>query len=122
MSDPSPFRPVRGAAFNAFGPSVILAATVTVNGETVTVQQDVDRAVWQRISSDPRLRADYERSLRQGLAAAVVERLNPSVTVHVPVPPGEAVSAALKRADATMRDEAEPEAEHCRRVELGSEG
>lgn len=105
--------------FELFGPLVFLSATVTVNGEDVTVQQPIDRAVWTRIAADPPLRADYERSLRNHLAAALVERLAPTVTVYEPpVPPSEAVSAALTRADAAMRNEPE----HCRSLELGSEG
>ncbi|MFM9629790.1 MULTISPECIES: hypothetical protein [Streptomyces] len=104
-----------------FGPLVVLAATVTVNGESVTVQQPIDRAVWTRIAADPPLRADYERSLHNRLAITLVERLAPTVTVYEPpVSPGEAVSAALARADAEMRNEPEPE--HCRSLELGSEG
>ncbi len=52
---------------------------------------------------------------------ALVERLAPTVTVYEPpVPPGEAVSAALTGAGAAMRNEPEPE--HCRSLELGSEG
>ncbi|MET7573342.1 hypothetical protein ABZT04_33330 [Streptomyces sp. NPDC005492] len=71
-------------AFNPFGPRVILTATVTVNGETVTAQDEVDRAAWECISKDPPYRAAYERMLRQRLAAALVDHLNPTVTVDVP--------------------------------------
>lgn len=119
MSTLEPSRPAYDAAFFAFGPFVILTATVTVDGEPVTAQQQVDRAVWQRIAADPPLRADYERRLRYDLAVALVDRLEPAVTVHDPTPPGEAVSNALARADAAMRNEPVPE--HCRSLELGSE-
>jgi len=91
------------AAFYPFGPFVILTATVTVDGEPVTVQQQVDRAVWKRIDADPPLRADYERRLRYQLAVALVDRLTPTITVHEPAPPGEAVSTALARDDAPAR-------------------
>lgn len=100
---------MRGDAFNPFGPFVILTATVAMNGEPVTVQQQIDRAVWARITADPPVRADLERRMRYDLAVALVDRLAPTVTVHDPVPPGEAVSAALARADAALRNEPEPE-------------
>ncbi|MDX2554728.1 hypothetical protein [Streptomyces stelliscabiei] len=44
MSNPDPSGPVHGATFNPFGPFVILAATVAVEGEEVTLQQQIDRA------------------------------------------------------------------------------
>ncbi|MDH6629391.1 hypothetical protein M2271_007227 [Streptomyces sp. LBL] len=105
--DPSPF--ATGGLFHALGPFVVLTATVTVDGETVTVQQPVDRAVWQHIAADPAMRAAYERGLRHRLAVALVARLAPAVTVHDPTPPGEAVSGALARADAAMRNQPAPE-------------
>ncbi|MGX1268014.1 hypothetical protein [Streptomyces phaeoluteigriseus] len=113
--DPSPF--AFGGPFDAL---VVLAATATVNGETVTVQQPVDRVAWQCIAADPATRAAYEQRLRHRLVDALVERLAPTVTVHHPTPMSEAVSAALARADAAMRNQPEPE--HCRSLELGSEG
>ncbi|MEU2354550.1 hypothetical protein ABZ599_16535 [Streptomyces misionensis] len=113
--------PVHGVAFNPFGPFVVLTATATVNSEEVTVQEQVDRAAWWRISSDAQLRADYEQRLRHRLAAAFVDRLSPTITVHEPpVPLGDAVSAALARADAAMRNESEPE--RCQRPGLRWEG
>ncbi|QOV40217.1 hypothetical protein IM697_18520 [Streptomyces ferrugineus] len=120
MSSLEPSGPVYDAAFNPFGPFVVLAATVTVDGEEITVQQQIDRAAWRCIDRDPQLRADYERTLHHHLAAALVERLSPTVTVYEPAPLGESVSDALARADAAMRNEPEPE--HCRSLELGSEG
>ncbi|MFI7299311.1 hypothetical protein [Streptomyces sp. NPDC050121] len=117
MSNPAPSSPVYGAAFNPFGPFVILAATVAVDGEEVTVQQQIDRAAWRIIDGDPQLRADYERSLRNGLAGALVDRLAPAITVYEPTLPGEAVSDAPARTDATMRNEPEL----CQSLELGSE-
>ncbi|MFE6522279.1 hypothetical protein [Streptomyces sp. NPDC057794] len=119
MSTLEPSGPVYGADFNPFGPFVVLTATVALNGEEVTVQQQIDRAAWRHIDRDPQLRADFERTLRHHLAAALVDRLEPTITVHEPVHPDEAVSAALARADAAMRNEPEPE--HCRPLELGSE-
>ncbi|MFJ4084955.1 hypothetical protein ACIP2Z_39180 [Streptomyces iakyrus] len=120
MSILEPSGPVYGAAFNPFGPFVILTAAVTVDGEEVTVQQQIDLAAWRHIDRDPQMRATYERTLRGHLAAALVDRLEPTITVHEPAHLGEAVSAALARADAAMRNEPEPE--HCRSLELGSEG
>ncbi|MFF4057661.1 hypothetical protein ACFYZ0_18130 [Streptomyces sp. NPDC001708] len=120
MSAPNPSPLAPGRPFYAFGPFVVLTATVTVGGEPVTVHQQVDRAVWLRIAVDPPLRADYERRLRYDLAVSLVDRLDPTVTVHDPIPRDEAVSNALARADAAMRNEPEPE--HCRSLELGSEG
>ncbi|MFE2181399.1 hypothetical protein [Streptomyces sp. NPDC059455] len=120
MSTLAPSLPEYNAAFYPFGPFVVLTATVTVDGEPVTVQQQVDRAVWKRIDADPPLRADYERRLRYELAVALVDRLAPAVSVYEPAPPGDVVSNALSRADAAMRNEPEPE--HCRSRELGSEG
>jgi hypothetical protein len=120
MSTLEPSGPVYGAAFNPFGPFVILTATVALDGEEVTAQQQIDLAAWRHIDRDPQLRANYERTLRNHLAAALVDRLQPTITVHEPVHLGEAVSDALARADAAMRNEPEPE--HCRSLELGSEG
>ena len=79
-----------------------------MNGEPVTVHQQIDRAAWRHIDRDPHVRAGYERSLRHNLAAALVNRLEPTITVHDPTLPGAAVSAALARADAAMRNEPEP--------------
>lgn len=101
MSTPDASRPPYGAA-NPFSRFVTLTATVTVDGHTLTGQQQIDVAAWEYISADARLRADYEQALRHQLATALVERLSPAVTVQVPVTPAEAVSAALKRADAAV--------------------
>ena len=120
MSILEPSGPVYGAAFNPFGPSVILTAAVAVDGEEVTVQRQIDLAAWRHIDRDPQMRATYERTIRYDLAAALVDRLEPTITVHEPAHLGEAVSYALTRADAAMRNEPEPE--HCRSLELGSEG
>ncbi|MFD9190345.1 hypothetical protein ACFWCA_19205 [Streptomyces phaeochromogenes] len=111
MSTPGIRRFANGGPFYAFGPFVVLAATVTVDGEDVTVQQVVDRLAWRCIDADPAMRAAYERRLRHDLAAALVDRLAPTVTVteHDPTPVGEAVSAALARADAAMHNQPEPE-------------
>jgi hypothetical protein len=117
MSTLEPSGPVYGAAFNPFGPSVILTATVALDDEEVTVQQQIDLAAWRHIDRDPQTRAAYERTLRLELAVALVDRLEPTITVHEPAHLGEAVSAALARADAAMRNEPE----HCRSLELGSE-
>ncbi|WP_093711074.1 hypothetical protein [Streptomyces sp. 2131.1] len=105
---------------NPFGAFVVLTATVTVNGAEVTVQQQIDRAAWRCIEADPQARAGYERSLRNHLAAALADRLQPTITVYEPVHLSEAVSDALVRADAAMREEPEPE--HCRSLELGPKG
>jgi hypothetical protein len=102
-----PSGPVYGATFNPFGPFVILTATVAVDGEEVTVQQQIDHTAWRYIDRDPQLRADYERTLRNHLAAALVDRLEPTITVHEPAHLGEAVSGALARADAAMRNESD---------------
>ncbi|MEV8344620.1 hypothetical protein [Streptomyces niveus] len=121
MSTLEPSGPVYDATFNPFGPFVILTASVSVDDEQVTVQQQIDRAAWRYIDRDPQLRADYEQSVRHHLAAALVDRLAPTITVHEPAPPlGEAVSETLARADAAMRNEPDPE--HCRSLEPGSEG
>ncbi|WP_181805668.1 hypothetical protein [Streptomyces shenzhenensis] len=117
MSNPDSSGPVYGTAFNPFGPFVILAATVAVDGEEVTVQQQIDRAAWRIIDGDPQLRANYERVLRHGLAGALVDRLALAITVHEPAPPGGVVSDAPAHTDATMRDETEL----CQSLELGSE-
>ncbi|MGW4087039.1 hypothetical protein ACWEGS_28805 [Streptomyces sp. NPDC004822] len=108
-----------GAAFNPFGPFVILTATVTVDGGEVTVQRQIDLAAWRHIDRDPQLRAVYERTVRNDLAAALVDRLEPTITVHEPAHLRDAVYGALARADAAIRNEPEPE--HCRSLELGSE-
>ena len=105
MSTLEPSGPVYGAAFNPFGPFVILTATVVVNGEEVTIQQQVDHAAWRHIDADPQVRASYERTLHQRLADALVDRLEPTITVHEPARVGEAVSDALARADAAMRNQ-----------------
>lgn len=121
MSTLEPSGPVYDFPFvNPFGSFVVLTATATVDAEEVTVQQQVDLAAWRHIEREPQLRADYERRLRFELAAALVDRLEPTITVHEPALLGEAVSDALARADAAMRNEPEPE--HCRSLELGSEG
>ncbi|MFE7072614.1 hypothetical protein ACFU96_21285 [Streptomyces sp. NPDC057620] len=111
MSTPSTPPFANGGLLYPFDSFVVLAATVTVDGEPVTVQQWVDRQVWRRVDADPAMRAAYERRLHHDLAAALVDRLAPAVTVteRDPTPPGEAVSAALARADAAMRNQPEPE-------------
>ncbi|MFE4582644.1 hypothetical protein [Streptomyces chartreusis] len=119
MSILEPSAPVYGAAFNPFGPSVILTATVALDGEEVTVQQQIDLAAWRYIDRDPQLRADYEGTLRNHLAAALVDRLEPTNTVHEPAHLGDAVSDALARTDAAMRNEPEPQ--HCRPLSLPGE-
>ncbi|MFJ4880138.1 hypothetical protein ACIP93_33690 [Streptomyces sp. NPDC088745] len=109
MSTPEPSGPVYDFPFvNPFGPIVVLTATVTVDGEPVTVQQQIDRAAWRWISETPPLRADYEKGLRHQLAAAVVDRLAPTITVHQPTPPGGAVPAALARPGAALKNESQP--------------
>ncbi|MFD3309383.1 hypothetical protein [Streptomyces sp. NPDC058656] len=118
MSTPAcpPF--ANGGLFHAFGPFVVLSATVTIGGEDITVQQPIDRAVWEHIAAAPPMRAEYERRLRHRLADALVDRLAPAVTVHDPAPVSEAVPVALARADAAMRNESEPEP--CPPIELSS--
>ena len=121
MSTLEPSGPVPGAAFNPFGPSVTATATATVNGETVVVQRYVDRTAWQRIERDPALRTAHEQTLRQDLAAALADRLTPTITVYDPaahwVSRG---SDVLARADTGMGNEPKPE--HCQSLELGSDG
>jgi hypothetical protein len=111
--------PARTNAFAPFGPMVVLAATITVNGEPVTVQQDIDSAVWRHVDSDPPLRAEYERHLRYELAVALVDRITPTITVYEPKSVGEVLSGTLARADAAMRNVQEPEP--CQSLELRSE-
>ncbi|QFG13330.1 hypothetical protein SEA_GILGAMESH_138 [Streptomyces phage Gilgamesh] len=65
-------------------PPVVMSVTLTVDGAEFTQEQLLDRYAWDLISSDPQMRAGYENSLRHKLAAAIVERLAPPVTVHVP--------------------------------------
>ncbi|MEU6462217.1 hypothetical protein [Streptomyces sp. NPDC046976] len=89
MSTPDPADPACGTGFDLFAPFVILSATATTGPETVTVQEQVDRAAWRYIDRDPGLRAGYERRLRQKLGEALVDRIDPAITVHEPpVPPG----------------------------------
>ncbi|MFE1206404.1 hypothetical protein ACFW5V_32475 [Streptomyces sp. NPDC058762] len=90
---------------NPFGAFVVLTATVVVNGDEVTIQQQVDHAAWRHIDADPQVRASYERALHQRLADALLDRLEPTITVHEPVRVGEAVSDALARADAGRRNQ-----------------
>ncbi|MFF7758990.1 hypothetical protein [Streptomyces griseorubiginosus] len=117
MSKPNPSGPMHGATFNPFGPFVILAATVAVEGEEITVQQQIDRAAWRIIDGDPQLRPDHQQELRHGLAGALVDRLAPAITVHEPARPGKAVSDTSAHTHAAMRDEPE----FCQSLELGSE-
>jgi hypothetical protein len=120
MSTLEPSGPAYDDAFNPFGPSVTLTATATVDGETVMVQRYLDRAAWQCIERDPALRTVHERTLRQDLAAALVDRLTPTITVYDPAASlGDAVSNASARADTGVRYEPEPE--HCQSLELSSE-
>lgn len=119
MNNLEPSGPIHGAALNPFGPFVTLTAAATANGEEVTVQQQIDLAAWRHIDRDPPLRAAYERTLCNRLAAALLDRLEPTITAYEPAVPGEAISAALARADAAIRNEPKPE--HCRPLELSSE-
>ncbi|WP_369241973.1 hypothetical protein AB5J56_43995 [Streptomyces sp. R21] len=56
--------PVYRVAFNPFGPFVIMTATVIGDGETVTVEEQTDRAARKCMASNPPLRTEYERRLR----------------------------------------------------------
>ncbi|MET8717409.1 hypothetical protein ABZV52_30035 [Streptomyces sp. NPDC004735] len=77
-----------------------MTATITVDGRQCTVQDQIDCRAWEQIAADPLLREQVEQRLLQRLAAAVMKHLAPAVTVHIPVSPAEAVSAALTRHDA----------------------
>ncbi|MEU5748170.1 hypothetical protein ABZ804_21860 [Streptomyces sp. NPDC047726] len=77
-----------------------MTATITVDGRQCTAQDQIDHRAWEQIAADPLLREHVEQRLLQRLAGVVVRRLAPAVTVHVPVSPAEAVSAALARHDA----------------------
>lgn len=88
MSDQTP---PRAAPYDThpnfpFPAAVTLSCTVTVNGEEMSYQQLVPRPDWDVISSDPVMRAGYERQIRRALAETVVERLALPVTVRLPTP------------------------------------
>ncbi|MFB8120574.1 hypothetical protein ACFQ6U_14040 [Streptomyces sp. NPDC056465] len=119
MSTRDAFRLAFDAGSDPHDRAVILTATVTVDGQTFTAQDQVDRVAWEHIAADPPLRTHIEQRLRHRLAEALVERLDPPVTVHVPVSCAEALSAALARADAGMSGAPGPHA--CQPFELGSE-
>ncbi|MET9776217.1 hypothetical protein ABZ023_18485 [Streptomyces sp. NPDC006367] len=121
MSTLEPSRPVYDfPSANPFAESVTLRVSLTVNGTEHGYQQLVPRFDWNVISRDPALRAEYERQLRRKLGEVIAERLAPPVTVLAPLPGGEAGSADLEHADASMRNQPEPE--HCRSREVRSEG
>lgn len=70
---------------------VILRTSVTVDGVEHHYQQLVPRHDWDVIARDPALRAGYERQLRASFGQALMERLDPPVTVDMPPPAGEVV-------------------------------
>ncbi|MEV4993023.1 hypothetical protein [Streptomyces niveus] len=65
---------------------VTMSATIVVNGETFTYQQQVPGLDWNVIECAPELRAGYERLVRQNLGQALADRLNPQIEVHRPKP------------------------------------
>ncbi|MEU5978500.1 hypothetical protein [Streptomyces sp. NPDC047315] len=103
-----------------FGKYVTLTAEATVNGEQIKVQQQVARALWQRILEDSSFFEDYKRILLDHLAVAVASHLEPTITVEQsPAAVSDAVSAVLARADTGMRNE--PDSERRPSFELESE-
>ncbi|MDI3101963.1 hypothetical protein QJ054_33555 [Streptomyces sp. AN-3] len=95
MSEPTAPRPVPPPAVSwaqmlaPDAPPVVASTTITVDGVQITYEQHLDRHAWDRISSDPQALAAYETTLRRRLADAIVQRLDPPVTVHVPPPVGD---------------------------------
>ncbi|GGS81827.1 hypothetical protein [Streptomyces griseoviridis] len=70
---------------------VALRVEVEINGQTYGQQWAVPRREWEAIQQDEKLRATYENMLRAHLGAAVMEQLQPPVTVHMPTELDEAV-------------------------------
>jgi hypothetical protein len=70
---------------------VTLRAEVDINGTTYAYQSTCPARDWEAIERDPKLRSTYENMLRARLGAAVMERLQPPVTVHMPSELDEAV-------------------------------
>lgn len=95
MSTPDAFEP-----FSAFA---LLSVTVVVNGEVVTCLETMPAPDWEYVSSIPELRAAYERMIRGRLADAVVERLNPPLTVDLPQPSTGRASGVSASAGVTGR-------------------
>ncbi|MFE6639542.1 hypothetical protein ACFVFT_38490 [Streptomyces tendae] len=103
MSEPSRLHVVSSPAVPAAQmldpstPPVVASTTITVDDVEITYQQHLDRYAWDRISSDPQALAAYETTLRRRLADAIVQRLDPPVTVHVPSPVDDAAPRAGER-------------------------
>jgi len=70
---------------------VTLRAEIDINGQTYAYQQAIPRRDWDVIARDPKLRPTVENMLRARLGAAVMERLQPPVTVQLPSELDEAV-------------------------------
>ncbi|WP_439947211.1 hypothetical protein [Streptomyces sp. BBFR109] len=81
---------------------VTLRAEVDINGTTYAYQQAMPRRDWQAIEQDAKLRTAYENTLRAHLGAAVMERLQPAVIVHMPTELDEAV---MQRAVAELEQQ-----------------
>lgn len=100
MSEPTPPPPGPSwleALSNPFPAPVVLRTSLTVNGAEYGYQQCMPRRDWEAISRDPAARAGYEQQLRAMLGQAIVERLNPPVTVEVPPPPVEGADLVAAR-------------------------
>ena len=76
---------------------VTLRTSVTVDGVEYGYQQLVPRHDWDVIARDPALRAGYERQLRANLGQALMERLNPPITVEMPTPADEVIASEERR-------------------------
>jgi hypothetical protein len=85
MTDPSP------------SAVVVLRATVTVNGVTVTAQNRIPLAQWNATPSEGQERA--RAWVRERLGAAIVQRLEPAVEVEYRDNAEDAVAAALRLDD-----------------------
>jgi hypothetical protein len=70
---------------------VTLRSEIDINGQTYAYQASMPRRDWEAMERDPKLRTTYENILRSHLGAAVMERLQPPVTVHMPSALDEAV-------------------------------
>ncbi|MFJ4649492.1 hypothetical protein ACIP6Q_39160 [Streptomyces bobili] len=71
---------------------VTLRAEVEINGQTYAYQQSMPRPEWEAIERDPQLHTTVKNMLLARLGAAVMDRLQPPVTVHMPTKMDEAVT------------------------------
>lgn len=61
-----------------------LRCTLTIDGHTYTAEKPIEPATWEAMREDPPFLDAVKSQLRRQVVEAIVQELDPPVTVHVP--------------------------------------